>query len=48
MLDAESKQKADISGYINSVVHSDRSIRKWSVEDKQLVVDTLSDSAGGM
>ena len=47
-LDDESGQKADIAGYIKSVVHSDRRIRKWSAEDKQLVIDTLSDKADGM
>ena len=47
-LDDESGQKTDISGYINSVVHSDRRIRTWSAENKQLVIDTLSDRADGM
>jgi hypothetical protein len=47
-LDDESGQRADISAYINSIVHSDRRIRKWSAENKRLVVDTLSDRAGGM
>jgi hypothetical protein len=48
LLDDESGQKADISGYINSIVHSDRRIRKWSAENKQLIIDTLSDKADGM
>ena len=48
LLDDEGGQKADISGYIKSVVHSDRRIRKWSAENKQLVIDTLSDKADGM
>jgi hypothetical protein len=47
-LDEESGQKADILGYIKSVVHSDRRMRKWSAEDKQLVISTLSDKADGM
>ena len=47
-LDEETGQKADISGYIKSVVHSDRRMRKWSAEDKQLVISTLSDKADGM
>ncbi len=47
-LDEESGQKADIRRYINSVVHSDRMMRRWSAEDKQLVIDTLSEKAGGM
>jgi hypothetical protein len=47
-LDDEGGQKADILGYIISVVHSDRRLRKWSTEDKQLVISTLSDKADGM
>ena len=35
-------QKEDIIEYINSIVRSDRSMRRWNEEDKQLVVDTLS------
>ena len=41
-------QKEDIIRYIESVVHSDRSMRRWKEEDKQLVVDTLSDKSNGM
>jgi len=41
-------QKEDIIKYINSVVRSDRNMRRWNEEDKQLVVDTLSDKADGM
>jgi len=41
-------QKNDIIEYINSIVRSDRSIRRWNEEDKQLVVETLSDKADGM
>jgi hypothetical protein len=44
----ESGQKEDIIKYIESVVRSDRSIRRWKEEDKQLVVDTLSGKADGM
>ena len=44
----ESGQKEDIIQYIKSIVHSDRSMRRWKEEDKQLVVDTLSDRADGM
>ena len=44
----ESGQKEDIIKYIKSVVYSDRSMRRWKEEDKQLVVDTLSDRADGM
>jgi hypothetical protein len=41
-------QKEDIIEYINSIVRSDRSMRRWKEEDKQLVVDTLSGKADGM
>jgi hypothetical protein len=41
-------QKDDIIKYINSVVRSDRNMRRWKEEDKQLVVDTLSDKVDGM
>ena len=41
-------QKKDIVEYINSIVRSDRSMRRWKEEDKQLVVDTLSGKADGM
>ena len=44
----ESGQKEDIIEYIKSVVRSDRSMRKWKEEDKQLVIITLSDKADGM
>jgi hypothetical protein len=44
----ESGQKEDIVKYIKSVVRSDRTIRRWKEEDKKLVIDTLSDRAGGM
>ena len=41
-------QKGDIVEYLKSVVHSDRSMRSWKEEDKQLVIDTLSDRVNGM
>jgi hypothetical protein len=44
----ESGQREDIIKYIKSVVRSDRIMRRWKEEDKQLVVDTLSDRADGM
>ena len=44
----ESGQKDDIIKYIKSVVQSDWSMRRWKEEDRQLVVDTLSDRADGM
>ena len=44
----ESGQKNDIIEYIKYVVHSDWSMRRWKEEDKQLVIDTLSEKADGM
>ena len=44
----ESGQKEDIISYIKSVVRSDWNMRRWTEEDKQLVIDTLSDKADGM
>ena len=41
-------QKEDIIKYIKSVVRSNRSMRRWKEEDKQLVVETLSSKADGM
>ena len=41
-------QKEDMVRYIKSVIYSDRNMRKWKEEDKQLVVDVLSDKADGM
>ena len=47
-LHEESGQKNDIRDYISNVVHSDRRMRRWRAEDKQLVIDTLSAKADGM
>jgi hypothetical protein len=44
----KSGQKDDIIEYIKSAVHSDRKMRSWREEDKQLVIAMLSDKADGM
>jgi hypothetical protein len=44
----EGGQKEDIIKYIKSVVHSDRSMRKWREEDQNLVINGLSQNADGM
>jgi len=44
----ESGQKDDIVKYIKSVVYSDRKMRSWRDEDKELVVEVLSENADGM
>ena len=44
----EKGQQEDIIAFIKYVVRSDRSMRRWKEEDKQLAIDTLSDKADGM
>ena len=46
----QSGQKKDIVDYVRSVVYSDSEyiIRRWKMEDKELVIKTLSDRADGM
>jgi hypothetical protein len=44
----ETGQKKDIQDYVTAVVHSDRKMRKWRAQEKQLVIDTLSERADGM
>jgi hypothetical protein len=47
-LHEESGQSDDIAAYVRSVVESDRRMRKWRVEDKELVIDILVRKADGM
>ena len=44
----EAGQKVDITDYIRSIVYSDRNMRRWRVEDKEMVIDVLSRKAEGM
>ena len=46
----QSEQKKDIADYIRSVVYSNSEsiIRRWKNEDKDLVIETLSERADGM
>ena len=44
----QSGQKKDIVDYLNSVVYSDKNMRRWREEDKKVVIDVLSDRADGM
>ena len=41
-------QKEDIVDYVSSVVHSDKKMRRWREEDRNLVIETLSERADGM
>jgi len=47
-LHEESGQREDINSYVRSVVHADRAMRRWKEEDKELVINTLTERAGGM
>ncbi len=46
----QSGQKKDIADYVRSVVYSNSEsiIRRWKKEDKDLVIETLSERADGM
>jgi hypothetical protein len=46
----QSGQKKDIAGYVRSIVYSDSEpvMRRWRMEDKELVIETLSERADGM
>jgi hypothetical protein len=44
----EAGQKQDILDYISSAVQSDRKMRQWRAEDRQLVIDALTQRADGM
>ena len=41
-------QKNDISDYVSFVVRSDRNMRRWREDDKNIVIETLSQKADGM
>ena len=43
----ESGQKEDIEEYIKSIVNTNRNMRRWSPEHKQLVLDSLIERADG-
>jgi hypothetical protein len=41
-------QKKDIEDYVRSTVYSDKNMKRWRDEDKELVVETLTEKADGM
>jgi hypothetical protein len=47
-LHEERGQKEDINRYIRVFVHSDKAMSRWRKKDKKLVIDTLTERAGGM
>jgi hypothetical protein len=44
----ERGQREDIENYIKSVVNTNRKMRRWKPEHKQLVIDVLTKQADGM
>jgi len=44
----EAGQREDINKYLRSFVQTDRAMRRWKEEDKELVINTLSEQANGM
>jgi hypothetical protein len=41
-------QQKDIIDFVNSIVHSDKNMRRWRDEDKKMVIETLLKRADGM
>jgi hypothetical protein len=50
LLHDQSGQKEDISDYVRSVVYSksEQIMRRWRTEDKELMIQSLSERADGM
>ena len=47
-LHEEVGQRRDIDSYVRSFVQSDKAMRRWRAEDKDLVISVLSERANGM
>jgi hypothetical protein len=47
-LHEEVGQRNDINSYVRFFVQSDRAMRRWRMEDRELVIDMLSERANGM
>jgi hypothetical protein len=47
-LHEEAGQRRDIDSYVRSFVQNDRAMRRWRMEDRELVIDMLSERANGM
>ena len=47
-LNEEEGQRKDIADYVRWIVYSDKKMRRWKDEDKEMVVETLSRKADGM
>ena len=44
----EGGQRQDINSYVRSFVQTDASMRRWRAEDKEIVINVLSERADGM
>ena len=44
----ESEQQKCIADYVNNIVNSDVKMREWPDEDKELIIEVLSERANGM
>ena len=44
----ESGQKQDINHYITSVIYSDKKMKRWRDDDKNMVIEKLMEKADGM
>ena len=44
----QSEQRKCIADYVNSIVNSDVKMREWPDEDKELIIEVLSERADGM
>src|SRR5579863_9485585 len=47
-LHEESGQREDIHNYVRAFVCTDRAMRRWKDEDKELVINTLTERSSGM
>jgi hypothetical protein len=47
-LHEEVGQRRDIDSYVRSFVQTDRAMRRWRAEDKEIVINVLSERANGM
>jgi hypothetical protein len=44
----EGRQRDDIANYIKSVVNNDQGMRRWKPQDKQYVIEVLTENSNGM
>ena len=47
-LHEQNGQRKDIANFVRAVVYSDKNMRRWRNEDKEMVIETLLERADGM